>query len=164
MLAEIITIQELYRERRDVSELWQHLLTSVLRCSGCEVGFIGELVWNDIGVPNLETRASTVPGSLPPDLGLIISEVIARSDDVMVAPEAGAGFLGMPLVVADRILGVVGLAGPPYVITTETAEILRPLVGVVAAIQRGPSSWRTKLRSRCWARAARHSSVTRSAV
>jgi PAS domain S-box-containing protein len=134
VLAEIVTIQELYRERRDVDELWQHLLTSVLRCSGCEVGFIGELVWNDIGVPNLETRASTVPGSLPPDLGLIISEVIARSDDVMVAPEAGAGFLGMPLVVADRILGVVGLAGPPYVITTETAEMLRPLVGVVAAI------------------------------
>jgi PAS domain S-box-containing protein len=98
------------------------------------VGFIGELVWNDIGVPNLETRASTVPGSLPPDLGLIISEVIARSDDVMVAPEAGAGFLGMPLVVADRILGVVGLAGPTYVITRETAEMLRPLVGVVAAI------------------------------
>ncbi len=134
MLAEIVTIQELYRERRDVAELWQHLLTSVLRCSGCEVGFIGELVWNDIGVPNLETRASTVPGSLPPDLGLIISEVIARSDDVMVAPEAGAGFLGMPLVVADRILGVVGLAGPTYVITSETAEMLRPLVGVVAAI------------------------------
>ena len=134
VLAEIVTIQELYRERRDVAELWQHLLTSVLRSSGCEVGFIGELVWNDIGVPNLETRASTVPGSLPPDLGLIISEVIARSDDVMVAPEAGAGFLGMPLVVADRILGVVGLAGPTYVITKETAEMLRPLVGVVAAI------------------------------
>lgn len=134
MLAEIVTIQELYRQRRDVAELWTHLLTSVLRCSGCEVGFIGELVWNDIGVPNLETRASTVPGSLPPDLGLIISEVIARSDDVMVAPEAGAGFLGMPLMVADRILGVVGLAGPTYVITNETAEMLRPLVGVVAAI------------------------------
>jgi PAS domain S-box-containing protein len=134
ILAEIVTIQELYRQHRDVGELWQHLLTSVLRCSGCEVGFIGELVWNDIGVPNLETRASTVPGSLPPDLGLIISEVIARSDDVMVAPEAGAGFLGMPLVVADRILGVVGLAGPPYVITHDTAEMLRPLVGVVAAI------------------------------
>jgi PAS domain S-box-containing protein len=134
ILAEIVTIQELYRQRRDVDELWQHLLTSVLRCSGCEVGFIGELVWNDIGIPNLETRASTVPGSLPPDLGLIISEVIARSDDVMVAPEAGAGFLGMPLVVADRILGVVGLAGPTYVITNDTAEMLRPLVGVVAAI------------------------------
>ncbi len=134
ILAEIVTIQELYRQRRDVAEIWQHLLTSVLRCSGCEVGFIGELVWNDIGIPNLETRASTVPGSLPPDLGLIISEVIARSDDVMVAPEAGAGFLGMPLVVADRILGVVGLAGPTYVITNETAEMLRPLVGVVAAI------------------------------
>jgi PAS domain S-box-containing protein len=134
VLAEIVTIQELYRQRRDVGELWEHLLTSVLRCSGCEVGFIGELVWNDIGVPNLETRASTVPGSLPPDLGLIISEVIARSDDVMVAPEAGAGFLGMPLVVADRIVGVVGLAGPPYVITRDTAAMLRPLVGVVAAI------------------------------
>lgn len=134
ILAEIVTIQEQYRQHRDVGELWRHLLTSVLRCSGCEVGFIGELVWTDIGIPNLETRASTVPGSLPPDLGLIISEVIARSDDVMVAPEAGAGFLGMPLVVADRILGVVGLAGPPYVITVETAEMLRPLVGVVAAI------------------------------
>lgn len=134
VLAEIVTIQDLYRQRRDVTELWEHLLTSVLRCSGCQVGFIGELVWNDIGVPNIETRASTVPGSLPPDLGLIISEVIARSDDVMVAPEVGAGFLGMPLVVADRILGVVGLAGPQHVITSETAAMLRPLVGVVAAI------------------------------
>jgi signal transduction histidine kinase len=38
------------------------------------------------------------------------------------------------LVVADRIVGVVGLAGPTYVITRETAELLRPLVGVVAAI------------------------------
>jgi signal transduction histidine kinase len=134
VLAEIVNIQELYRQRRDVGELWEHLLTSVLRCSGSEVGFIGELVWNDIGVPNLETRASTVPGSLPPDLGLIISEVIARSDDVMVAAEAGAGFLGMPLVVADRIVGVVGLAGPTHVITRDTAAMLRPLVGVVAAI------------------------------
>ena len=34
----------------------------------------------------------------------------------------------------ERILGVVGLAGPTYVIIKETAEMLRPLVGVVAAI------------------------------
>ncbi len=134
MLAEIVNIQERYRQSRDVAGLWEHLLTSVLRCSGCELGFIGELVWNDIGVPNLETRASTVHESLPPDLGLIISEVIARSDDVLVAPGAGAGFLGMPLVVADRIVGVVGLSGPTHVISSDTAEMLRPLIGVVAAI------------------------------
>lgn len=134
MLAEIVNIQERYRQSRDVAGLWEHLLTSVLRCSGCELGFIGELVWNDIGVPNLETRASTVHESLPPDLGLIISEVIARSDDVLVTPGAGAGFLGMPLVVADRIVGVVGLSGPTHVISSDTAEMLRPLIGVVAAI------------------------------
>lgn len=87
VLDEIVTIQEHYRPRRDVAVLWERLLTSVLRSSGCEVGFIGELVWNDLGVPNLETRASTVRGSLPPDLGLVISEVIARSEDVLVAPK-----------------------------------------------------------------------------
>lgn len=39
----------------------------------------------------------------------------------------------MPLVVADRIVGLVGLAVPTHLITTDTAELLRPLVGVVAA-------------------------------
>lgn len=135
ILGEVAHLQQEYVRNRDVAAMWQLLLDSLLRSSGCDIGFIGELVWTDIGVPNLETRASTLTDVLPPTLGLVISEVIASADHVFVGlPSSDTRFLGLPLVAADRVIGVVGLSGPKEVLSERSSELLLPLVTVVASI------------------------------
>ena len=135
ILGEIALLQQGYLQNNDVDAMWQQLLESLLRSSGCDVGFIAEMIDSDRGIPKLETRASTSAAALPPALSLVISQVVAGRDDVFIAlPTGDHSFLGLPLVASNRVIGVVGLSGPSDVLDPTSAALLKPLVNVVASI------------------------------
>jgi PAS domain S-box-containing protein len=108
-------------------------------------GFIGEVIWSDRGMPSLDTRALVWEGieggaAMPhPDLGLLVSRVIAEQAPVIVdlggtaAPTIGH-FLGLPLMSSERMVGLVGLAAPAEPYRHEWITQLQPLLSACASI------------------------------
>ncbi len=145
ILAEIVNIQREYVRQGDPQRMWDLLLDTVLRTSFSRLGFIAEIDWSDRGIPTLITR-STVwggDGTLHSDIGLLVSQVIATEEPVFVDPFDGAapglapsidGFMGLPLVSADRLVAVVGVSSPAKPYDRRLAGLLQPLLSTCASI------------------------------
>ncbi len=149
ILAEIVHVQREYVRDGDPQRMWDLLLDAVLRTSFSEYGFIGEMVWSDRGIPNLETRAMVWTGegqrSVHPDIGLLVSQVIAGEEPVIINRESGrngddsrfspvSGFLGLPLVSADRLVAIIGVTSPAVPYDERLGQLLQPLLSTCASI------------------------------
>jgi PAS domain S-box-containing protein len=151
ILGEIVHVQREYMREGDPQAMWDELLAALLRTTGSACGFIGEIEWNQRGIPNLNTRAMVWPGqdgrpvSPHPDIGLLVSRVIAEQAPVIVNIGTTAlvdrsrfspisGFLGLPLISADRLVGLVGLTSPETPYEQGWVEVLQPLLSACASI------------------------------
>lgn len=149
ILAEIVHVQREYVRHGDPQRMWDLLLDAVLHTSFSEYGFIGEVVWSDRGIPNLETRAMVWHGdgerSVHPDIGLLMSQVIAEEQPVIINRDLReriedsrfspvSGFLGLPLVSAERLVAIIGVTSPAVPYDERLAEMLQPLLFTCASI------------------------------
>jgi PAS domain S-box-containing protein len=150
ILAEIVHVQREYVRQGDPQRMWDLLLDAVIRTSFSQYGFIGEVEWSDSGIPNLVTR-SIVWGdpsarSLHPDVALLVSQVVATEQPVVLThtPDAPSpsrdrmapirGFLGLPLLSADRLVAVIGVSAPAIPYEDRIADLLQPLLSTCASI------------------------------
>ncbi len=144
ILAEIVNVQREYVRQGDPQRMWDLLLDAVLRTSFSERGFIGEIEWSDRGIPSLVTRSIAWGGDgiLHSDVGLLVSQVIATEEPVFINPAgAGAfplvaidGFMGLPIVSADRLVAVVGVSSPAVPYDRRLPGLLQPLLSTCASI------------------------------
>lgn len=149
ILNEIVHVQREYMREGDPQHMWDELLRSLLRTTSSRGGFIGEIEWGPRGIPNLNTRAmiwdGDERGQVPhPDIGLLVSQVIAEQAPVIIdldrlgragsGPGAINGFLGMPLVSSDRMVGIVGLVSGGESYGEHVAQRLQPLLSACASI------------------------------
>ncbi len=144
ILAEIVNVQREYVRQGDPQRMWDLLLDAALRTSFSARGFICEIEWSDRGIPSLVTRSIAWggDGSLHPDVGLLVSQVIATDEPVFINPvEDGAlpsvgidGFMGLPLVSADRLVAVIGVSSPAVPYDRRLAGLLQPLLSTCASI------------------------------
>ena len=150
VLGEIVHVQREYMREGDPQRMWDELLQSLLRTTSSAAGFIGEVEWDRRGIPSLTTRAMVRNGlwgsqATPhPDVGLLVSQVIAEQAPVVIdlvsGPDAAGSsgpigaFLGMPLISSDRMVGLVGLTSPSASYRPEWVEQLQPLLSACASI------------------------------
>ncbi|MGF1667674.1 MAG: ATP-binding protein [Acidimicrobiia bacterium] len=150
ILNEIVHVQREYMREGDPQRMWDELLASLMRTTSSKGGFIGEVEWGPRGIPNLNTRSMVwngVRGSQVtphPDIGLLVSQIIAEQAPVIVNLGAVArgssgagpidGFLGMPLISSDRLVGLVGLTSPSEPYGHHWVERVQPLLSACASI------------------------------
>ncbi len=167
ILREIVAVQREYVSHGDPATMWRLLLDAVLRTTESSYGFIGEVDLTDRGLPSFETRAmrwlggSGDPVAPHPDIGLLISQVIATGEPLVLpatvrlgqeAVETGRfgpidGFLGLPLTSADRLVGVMGVTAPARPYRRELADALQPLLSACASIVEAIQSTRARDRA-----------------
>jgi PAS domain S-box-containing protein len=130
--------------------MWDLLIDSILDTSGSAYGFIAEVIWGRSVIPELETRAMRwtdvrdAPVTAHPDVGLVVSQVIATEAPLIIPPRSvsqtasrfspASGFLGLPLRSADRLVAVVGLTGPESTYDEALVAYLEPLLAACASI------------------------------
>jgi PAS domain S-box-containing protein len=151
ILGEIVHVQREYVRSGDPQRMWDELLRSLMRTTRSDYGFIAEVVWSERGMPDLNTRSMVWAGdpersvSPHPDVGLLVSQVIAEQAPV-VLNLAGLGsadmarfgpvdgFLGLPLISSNRLVGIVGLTSPATPYRQEWVESFEPLLSACASI------------------------------
>ncbi len=150
ILDQIVRIQREYFRDGDPQRMWDLLIDSILDTSGSAYGFIAEVVWGRSAIPELETRAMRwteahhAPVTAHPDVGLVVSQVIASEAPLIIPPRSvshaasrfspASGFLGLPLRSADRLVAVVGLTGPESTYDEALVTFLEPLLAASASI------------------------------
>ncbi len=167
ILREIVAVQREYVSHGDPATMWRLLLDAVLRTTESSYGFIGEVDLTDRGLPSFETRAmrwlggNGDPVAPHPDIGLLISQVIATGEPLVLpatvrlgqgAVETGRfgpidGFLGLPLTSVDRLVGVMGVTAPTRPYRRELADALQPLLSACASIVEAIQSTRARDRA-----------------
>jgi PAS domain S-box-containing protein len=150
ILNEIVHVQREYMREGDPQRMWDELLAALMRTTSSRGGFIGEVEWGPRGIPKLNTRAmvwggvSGVNVTPHPDIGLLVSQIIAEQAPVIVntspSPRTSVGsgpidgFLGMPLISSDRMVGLVGLTSPIEPYGHHWVARVQPLLSACASI------------------------------
>lgn len=167
ILREIVAVQREYVSHGDPATMWRLLLDAVLRTTESSYGFIGEVDLTESAFPSFETRAMRWLGAgdetvAPhPDVGLLISQVIATGEPLVLpstmrlgdgAIERGRfgpidGFLGLPLTSSDRLVGVMGVTAPARPYRRDLADALQPLLSACASIVEAIQSTRARDRA-----------------
>ena len=134
--SEITALADLGPSSRADAPSWDALLESVIRVSGCDGGFIGEIAMSEIGIESMHPRAHSLSSPLPDDSSLAVAQVIAGADFSIVDSSDGERrLITLPLVAGSRrVSGIVGLVGDPGRIDASMSQVLGPLVNVVAGI------------------------------
>jgi PAS domain S-box-containing protein len=162
ILSAITRVQSRFISETDISQLFDSILTEILEISQSEFGVIGEALQDDDGTLylkahaltniawNTETRAlyeSQGPSGYEiHNLDNLIGATI-RSEAAVIAnhpasdPRAGGlppghppleAFLGLPLIKAGEVVGMVGMANRHGGYSEEIVGYLNPLLGTVA--------------------------------
>ncbi len=149
ILGEIVHVQREYMREGDPQRMWDELLSALMRTTASGGGFIGEVEWSARGIPSLNTRSIAWNGESGstvaphPDVGLLVSRIIAEQAPVIVDLDAASAaqgrgplgqFLGLPLMSSDRLVGLVGLAFPAQRYGEHWVERLQPLLSACASI------------------------------
>lgn len=164
LLEAIGKAQSLYIARVKAAELFDDMLTSLLKITESEYGFIGEIKHQDDGTPYLKTHALTniawneetrtfYEQNAPFGLNfynldtlfgkVITSEKTVISNTPTSDPRAGGVpkghpslnyFLGIPFHLADKFVGMVGIANRPGGYDEAMVEFLNPLLFTCAQL------------------------------
>ena len=157
LLRLITSAQVGFLERRDPVELFEGLLESTLEVTGCEYGFIGEVLHRPSGAPYLKTWALTNiawndatrdlyeqqarTGLEFDNLDTLFGTTLRTGEPVLTNDPYGdsrAGglprehppmhsYLGLPLHADGAFVGMLGLANHPGGFAQETIDFLQPL-------------------------------------
>ena len=137
---------------REPRELFAGLLSDLLMLTGSQYGFIGEAMETQNGTPYLDFHAlanvswgvvlgpDEVNRARFSDLDVPISRVLTSgatliiepSDPSLGAPVPGQSFAALPLVMAGRLVGVLGLGGRAGGYDPATLELLQPFLATSA--------------------------------
>jgi PAS domain S-box-containing protein len=161
MLDAVRDAQAIYIEADDKRQAFEGLLAAFLSLTGSGYGFVGEVHYNEDGTPYLRTHAITNIAWDEPsrlfyesqlDAGMAFHNLRTLFGQAMVTgqpviandpsrdPRSGGlpaghppmdAFLGIPLVVGDRVVAMVGLANQPGGYSAQDVEFLQPLLGTV---------------------------------
>lgn len=164
LLSAISHLNRRYSSALPTSELFDELLDVLIGITESEYGFIGEIFSDDAGSPYLRTRAITniarddawrewydnyAPMGLEfRNLDTLFGEVIRTGEAVITngaarhpkAHGVPAGhpalrsFMGIPLRVQGRLIGLAGMANRPEGYTEELLAALDPLLGSIAQV------------------------------
>ena len=161
MLAAVREAQALYIEADDKRRAFEGLLAAFIGLTSSGYGFVGEVHYNEDDTPYLLTHAITNiawdEGSRrlyeeQMDAGMAFRNLRSLFGEAMVTgqpviandprhdPRAAGlpaghpamdAFLGIPLLVGDRVVAMVGLANQPGGYGPQDVEFLQPLLGTV---------------------------------
>ena len=161
MIEAVRLAQSVYIEADDKRDAFEGLLQAFLSVTGSAFGFVGEVLYNDDGVPYLRTSAVTniawdeasrlmyasqaQAGMAFRNLHTLFGHAMVTGQPVIANepatdPRAGGlpgghplleAFMGVPLAVGDRLVAMVGLANQPGGYSEEDIEFLQPLLGAV---------------------------------
>jgi len=148
----------------DIRLIFEYLLNEILDLTGSEYGFIGEVLYNDKHDPYLKIYAITdiswneesrnfyeenAPAGLEfYNMNTLFGHVITDektviSNDPAADPRSGGlpkghpplnSFLGIPFLMGEQLIGMVGLANRPGGYDEKLVEYLQPFVNVSTGI------------------------------
>jgi len=175
MLAAVTQAQAVFIEGLDKRHAFQGLLDAFLAVTESEYGFVGEVLHDTDGQPYLRTTAITdiawdedsrrhydthrETGMEFRNLDTLFGHAMRTREPVIANdpandPRRGGmpamhremrAFLGVPLVVGDRLVALVGLANQPGGYSQEDVAFLEPLLG---ALRQLVIAWREREDSR----------------
>jgi len=174
ILKSIQTAQSRYIREQSLEVIFNELLNDLLRITGSEYGFIGDVLLKDEETPYLKTRAITniawneetkafyeenAPMGLEfYNLNSLFGEVLTKkkyvlSNDPSNDPR-GCGipaghpdlnaFLGIPFYFNDKLIGMAGIANRENGYTEEILEDLSPFTSTCANIISADRSYRER--------------------
>ena len=158
LLETLAAAQANFIRDRDPRTVFQGLLDGLLKLTGSQYGFIGEVLHDPAGAPYLKTYAITniawdaASGKRYDDnaergmefhnLQTLFGRVLTSGEtlianDAANDPRRGGlpsghpslnAFMGIPIHVGQRMLGMVGIANRPGGYTADIADFLRPFL------------------------------------
>ncbi len=161
MLAAVQQAQTIYIEAEDKRQAFEALLEALLSVTGSEYGFVGEVLYDPQGQPYLRSHAISPiawneatrkqyqeqhkQGLEFRNLKSLFGQALATAQPVIANdapndPRAGGtppghpalnAFLGVPLLVGERLVALVGLANQPGGYSQGDIDFLQPLLGAV---------------------------------
>ncbi|HEX5739350.1 MAG TPA: PAS domain-containing protein, partial [Hydrogenophaga sp.] len=161
LLETVRMAQARFIEADDKRNAFEGLLDAFLSVTGSEYGFVGEVLYDEKGDPYLKTHAITNIAWDDLSLRLYAQQdaggmefrnlhtlfghgMVTRKPVISNDPrnDARAGgmpeghpsmqsFLGIPLVLGERLVAMVGLANQPGGYSEDDIEFLQPLLGAV---------------------------------
>jgi len=164
LLVEISRIQEMYIRDQDPEQIFEQLLSVVLRLTESEYGFIGEIHHELDGTPFLKTHAITniawtddlrswFDENAPDGLefknletlfgAVMVDGRVVLANEPSKDPRAGGipeghppllAFLGMPFFGGEEMVGMVGLANRPGGYDQHIVDLLQPILTTCSAI------------------------------
>ncbi|MFP8777135.1 PAS domain-containing protein [Hydrogenophaga sp. RWCD_12] len=161
MLDAVRLAQAAYIEADDKRQAFDGLLTAFLAVTDSAFGFVGEVLYDDGGLPYLKTHAITniawndvtrqmVAEQMDAGLefrnlktlfghSLVTGETVITNDPASDPRSAGLpqghppmlSYLGIPLAIGGKLIAMVALANTPGGYREEDVEFLQPLLGTV---------------------------------
>lgn len=161
MLETVRMAQARFIEANDKRKAFEGLLDAFLSVTGSEYGFVGEVLYDEQGNPYLKTHAITNIAwdeasrrlhdqQIPDGMefrnlktlfghGMVTCEPVianhpgtdARAGGLPVGHPEMQSFLGVPLMLGDRLVAMVGLSNQPGGYSEADIEFLQPLLGAV---------------------------------
>ncbi|MCX6153561.1 MAG: PAS domain S-box protein [Candidatus Kapabacteria bacterium] len=160
----ISTIQSRFILSNEKSKTFDLLLQDILELTGSEYGFIGDVLYNDEGLPYLKTHALTniawsedtrkfydehAPGGLEFfNLNTLFGKAL-RTKEVIISnnptqdPRRGGlpeghpalnSFLGIPLKIENELIGMIGIANREGGYDDEFINYLQPVLSIISNI------------------------------
>jgi PAS domain S-box-containing protein len=164
LLRAITVAQSTFIQNQDRKRAFDELLEDVLKLTGCEYGFIGEVLHDDDGAPYLKTRALTniawneatarlyreqnEAGLEFRNLDTLFGRTLSTGEPVIANnpyddPRRGGlpaehppmnSYLGLPLHIGDHFVGMLGLANHEGGFDRSWVETLQPLTSTIAQL------------------------------
>ncbi|HYO66026.1 MAG TPA: ATP-binding protein [Archangium sp.] len=174
LLQALTEVQTEFIQGREVPQLFDKLLSVLLKLTGSEYGFIGEVLRTPEGTPFLRTHAitniawteelreffarqapkgmefthlHTLFGAVMPSGQPVVSNapaVDSRRGGLAEGHPPLRGFLGLPLHSATEMVGMVGIANRPGGDDEGVIAFLQPLLATCCAILQGVRSERRR--------------------
>lgn len=164
LLSIMAQAQSAYITANQLSESFDQLLEQIIALTNSEVGFVGQVLYDDNGKPYLQTYAISdiawdhasaelyqqrheqgmVFSKLDTLFGQVLQHACAYiSNDPATDPQRGGlppghpelrNFIGLPILVGRDLVGMIGLANRPEAYTQDDVEFLSPLLGTLGQL------------------------------
>jgi GAF domain-containing protein len=164
VIESILRVQGMYLENTPKEEVFQELLDLLLKATQSEYGFIGEYLISEDGNPYLKTYSitdiswneetkklyeeSAVSGFVFNNLKTLFGETLKTkkaliSNDPKNDPKSGglpkghpplSSYLGMPLFIKEKMIGMFGVANRPDGYNKELIKHIDPLVTSISQL------------------------------
>lgn len=131
LLAVMSRAHRKYFHEDDRPRLFDQLLADIVALTGCEGGFIGEVLDDDEPQPRLKALAPACDDPVVHRVQDSLAEVLTTRRAVLMDDQTH-NFLGLPLMRGGQLVGVAGLANRPGGFHEQDVTFLQPLLELCA--------------------------------